>query len=298
MKISNTIRDYIFNLSSIESRSDNTVKAYQRDLNKYLNFLNENNITDIEKITEDDILKFLDTMSEYSINSINHMKVALRNFHHYVQFKYDLDDPTVNIYSNKRPSRLPIYATNNEVDLIMSHFNDEDNIDLFNHCILETIYGCGLRVSECCNLKTNQVYIDEGFMKIIGKGDKERVIPIPSKTAELMKLYLYNIRPLWSKKANNNFFINKNSKKIYSKYVQEMIRNVINEVGIKKHITPHKLRHSYATHLLEGGADLRAIQELLGHSDISTTEIYTHVEQNRLKNTYNNAHPFAKKGLK
>lgn len=299
MNINKLVKEYIFNLSSIESKSDNTVKSYTRDLNKYLDFLNENNITEIEKVNEKIILKFIDSLNNYSINSINHLKVSLRNFHHYLQFKYDLDDPTINIYSNKRPNRLPIYATNNEVDLIMSNFNDEDNLDLFNHCILETIYGCGLRVSECCNLKTNQVNINESFMKIIGKGDKERVIPIPKKTNELMKQYLYNIRPLWLKNSNNNFFIKNNSKKIYPKYVQEMLRNVINEVGVKKHITPHKLRHSYATHLLEGGADLRAIQELLGHSDISTTEIYTHVEQERLQKAYINSHPFAKKeGLK
>ena len=176
----------------------------------------------------------------------------------------------------------------------MSVFNDEDPDELFDHTIIETIYGLGLRVSECCSLKTNQVNLDDGFVKIIGKGKKERLIPIPDRTKKLMKEYYAKLRPSWQKKNTNLFFINQHGRKIYSEYVEKMLKENVYKAGIKKGITPHKLRHSYATHLLEGGADLRVIQELLGHSDISTTEIYTHVEAERLKRAYLDFHPFAK----
>ena len=181
----------------------------------------------------------------------------------------------------------------------MSVFDDEIPEDLFNHTLLETIYGLGLRVSECVNLKTNQVNLEDGFVKILGKGNKERLMPIPDKTLEIMKRYFQTLRPLWQKKNSNYFFLNKKGNPTYSEYVEKMLRETNIKANIKKHITPHKLRHSYATHLLQGGADLRVIQELLGHSDISTTEIYTHVDSERLKKTYMDNHPLGnKKSLK
>ena len=297
MKIDFAIKDYIFTLSTSEGKAKLTVSAYSADLKYYLDFLNKKGIFEVEKIKDSDIDDYIKTLnSEYRAKSINRKKVAIRNFHKYLNFKYDLKDPSLNVTVSKGEKRLPIYATKNEIDKLMSIFNDEIPEDLFNHAILESIYGLGLRVSECCNLKTNQINIDDGFVKIIGKGNKERVIPIPSNTLNVMKQYFMNVRPIWIEKSTNNFFINKNGKHIYSKYVENMLKNSIIKAGISKNLTPHKLRHSYATHLLEGGADLRVIQELLGHSDISTTEIYTHVESERLKNSYLNAHPLAKSG--
>lgn len=300
MKIDSAIKDFLFTLETAERKSDNTIKSYKRDLNKYLKYLVGLNIFDIKSISEKTVDDYFDCINDnYSINSLNRNKVSVKKFHQYLSFKYDINDPTINIHETKSPKRLPIFATQDEIDIIMSYFNDGTNLDLFNHCILETLYGCGLRISECCNLKTNQIDLEHSFIKVLGKGNKERIVPIPVQTNILMKTYLHNIRPLWLKNSTNYFFINSRSKKIYPKYVENMLKKVINDLEISKKITPHKLRHSYATHLLEGGADLRAIQELLGHSDISTTEIYTHIEENRLKNVYNNAHPFAKKeGLK
>lgn len=299
MKVSNAIKEYIISISTVEGRSQNTIKAYQRDLNKYESFLNSKNIQNIEKVDKLIIDEFVNSLKGYSSATINHTKIAVRNLHGFLSFKYDFKNPTSNLTVNRSEKRLPVYATQDEISKLMSIFNDEVPEDLFKHTILETIYGLGLRVSECCNLRTNQINIDEGFVKILGKGNKERLVPIPGSTKELMKLYLMNVRPLWLKKSSNYFFINKKGKKIYREYVEKMIKNCLIEANIDKNLTPHKLRHSYATHLLQGGADLRAIQELLGHSDISTTEIYTHVESERLKDSYLNAHPFSKKkGLK
>lgn len=297
MKVDFAIKEYIFSLSTSEGKSRNTVSSYSIDLKYYLEYLNNRGITEVEKIKDTDIDDYIKTLnSEYKAKSINRKKVSIRNFHKFLNFKYDIKDPSINVSVTKGEKRLPIYATKQEIDKLMSIFNDEIPEDLFNHTILETIYGLGLRVSECCNLKTSQVNIDDGFVKIIGKGNKERVIPIPSSTLNIMKVYFMNVRPLWLKKSSNNFFINNKGRSIYSKYVEVMLKNSIIKADISKKLTPHKLRHSYATHLLEGGADLRVIQELLGHSDISTTEIYTHVESERLKNTYLQAHPLAKSG--
>ena len=295
MKLDAAIREYMISLSSSQGMSDNTISNYSRDLKKYREYLIHNDIEDTKDISEDDLYSFIEYLNKnYAQATVNRIKTSIRSFHRFLNFKYDLKDPSLNITVSKGEKRLPIYANHDEIDKLMSVFNDEIPQDQLDHTILETIYGLGLRISECCNLKRNQINLNEGFVKILGKGNKERVIPIPEKTKKLMNLYASNTRSLWLKKSTNRFFINHFGKPIYSEYVEKMLRETNIKAGIKKHLTPHKLRHSYATHLLEGGADLRVIQELLGHSDISTTEIYTHVEQERLKESYKESHPFAK----
>ena len=297
MKIDFAIKEYILSLSTSDTKATNTIESYQRDLKDYNLYLNNIDIfdtNDINDATIEDYIKELN--SKYSSASVKRIKTSIRNLHRFLSFKYDILDPTINITVSKPEKKLPIYASQEEIQKLMAIFNDDIPEDLFNHAILETIYGLGLRVSECCNLKTNQVNLEDSFVKIIGKGNKERVIPIPDSTVKIMKYYYHNVRPLWLKKATNLFFINQYGRKIYSEYVEIMLKNSIIKAGISKDLTPHKLRHSYATHLLEGGADLRAIQELLGHADISTTEIYTHVDTSRIKNTYLKAHPLAKVG--
>lgn len=297
MKIQDAIDDFTTDLATHHGLAVSTIDNYKRDLKKYYDFLVDKKISDIEDVTDLIIDEYVNSLNDnYSANSINRSKSSIRNFHHNLNYKYEIKDPTINLTLSKREKRLPIYGTIDEIEQIMNYFDDSNNEDLFKHTILETIYGLGLRISECCNLKTNQVNLNEGFVNVIGKGDKERLLPIPKKTLTIMKNYYFNLRPLWLKKSTNYFFINRFSRKIYPGYVEQYLRYVINDLGIKKHLTPHKLRHSYATHLLEGGADLRVIQELLGHSDISTTEIYTHVESERLKSAYEKYHPLSKAG--
>lgn len=297
MKLDYAIKDYLFALATSEGKSENTISGYKNDLNHYFSYLNDINIFDVEKIKDDDIDNFINLLNKkYKTKTINRIKVSVRSFHRYLNFKYEIKDPSLNITVSRGEKRLPIYGTKSEIEQLMSIFNDNIPYELFDHAILETLYGLGLRVSECCNLKTNQVNLDDGFVKVLGKGNKERIIPIPKNTLDVMKKYFYNVRTVWVKKSSNYFYINKFGRHTYSEYVEHMLKNSIIKAGISKNLTPHKLRHSYATHLLEGGADLRVIQELLGHSDISTTEIYTHVDQNRLRNSYLNAHPLAKSG--
>ena len=226
MKLSSAIKEFILSQSASEGKADNTVESYQRDLKKYSAFLEERNISDVEKVTDDDVFDFVGYLYEkdYAESSISRMKTSIRNFHRYFSFRYNTADPTVNLRVSQKRKRLPIYATKDEIETLMDVFNDEEQTELFDHTILETIYGLGLRVSECCNLKTNQVNLDEGFVKIIGKGNKERLIPIPERTKKIMKQYYANLRPLWQKKNTNLFFINQYGRKIYSEYVEKMLK--------------------------------------------------------------------------
>lgn len=297
MQVKEAIEDYLFTAEVNDGKANKTIVSYKRDLTLYNNFLNKKKIDDIEKITDTDIKDFITFLNkDYSVNSINRIKTSIRNLHKFLNFKYNYKDPSVTVKVNKREKRLPVYCTVDEINQIMNYFKDTPR-DILDKCLLETIYGLGLRVSECTNLRVNQVNLEDGFVKILGKGNKERVIPIPSKTKDLMYKYYTEIRNLWSynNSSNNKFFINDKGRSLYPKYVENLLSKIVYDLDLKKKITPHKLRHSYATHLLEGGADLRTIQELLGHSDISTTEIYTHIDTKRLKNTYTSYHPLAKK---
>lgn len=294
MKTSNALKDYLFSIQS-EGKASNTLKSYARDLNVYLKYLDDLKINNIEEVNDEDIRRFILKIGDkYSNASLNRIKVSIRNFHRFLSFKYEIKDPTISLKVSKGEKRLPVYCTIEEIEKLMNSFKDNPE-DILDHTILETIYGLGIRVSECCNLKVSQINLEDGFVTVIGKGNKERIVPIPSSTDKMMKLYFSNIRPLWLKNANNSFFINKFSKSIYPVYVERLLVDKCNELNFKKHITPHKLRHSYATHLLEGGADLRTIQELLGHSDISTTEIYTHIDTKRIKKSYLDFFPLANK---
>lgn len=297
MTLEEAINDYLFTAEVNDGKSEKTITSYRRDLTIYSEFLNKKNIINIDDIKDTDIKDFVTTLNkEYSVNSINRIKTSVRNLHKFLNFKYNLKDPSITVQVNKREKRLPIYCTVDEIEQIMNYFKDTPK-DILNKSLLETIYGLGLRVSECTGLRINQVNLEAGFVKILGKGNKERVIPIPDRTKDLMYKYFNEVRPIWSynKSNSNRFFINDKGKPLYSKYIENLLNKVVDEIGLSKKITPHKLRHSYATHLLEGGADLRTIQELLGHSDISTTEVYTHVDTKRLKNVYSNFHPLANK---
>ena len=198
MKLDTAIKEYMISLSSSQGMSDNTISNYARDLNKYRDYLKEKEIEDTNNIREDDIFSFIDLLNKkYAQATVSRIKTSIRNFHRFLNFKYDFKDPSLNITVSKGEKRLPIYATKSEIDRLMSVFDDEISQDLLDHTILETIYGLGLRVSECCNLKTNQINLTDGFVKILGKGNKERVIPIPDTTRRLMQQYASNLRGLW-----------------------------------------------------------------------------------------------------
>jgi integrase/recombinase XerD len=217
---------------------------------------------------------------------------VLRGFHAFVADKDPLlTDPTDTLPGIRKIERLPQSIPTTEVDVLLE--GEQGHLDL-DRPLIDLLYSCGLRVTELVTLQLNQVFLEEGFLRILGKGNKERIVPMADATRSSLRHYLVNVRPLWQKSRTANVFINAKGKPISRQYVYTMLVSKERQLGLKTHLTPHKLRHSFATVLLNGGADLRVVQELLGHSDIRTTQIYTHVEERRLRNAYDEHHPKGK----
>ncbi len=286
------LKRYIAYLQINEGSSPRTVSSYQADLNQYLVWMEEEDVTEIENITGSLIEEFaVDQSLHKASSSLARMAAAIRSFHRWYAFLYDAKDPSMNLQVHKGPGTLPVFCTREEIDRLMGSFDDQDPIQLLDHAILLLIYSCGLRVSEVCSLTLNRVDLESAKLRVLGKGEKERIVPIPRGSIPLMRQYRDTVRPLFLKKRTSLFFINRLGRKITSKHVEELLQQKCIECNFSKHITPHKLRHSYATHMLQGGADLRSIQEILGHSDIQTTEIYTHIQNRHLFDSYDRFHP-------
>lgn len=299
MNIKDALQDYITEITYNEGLREKSIESYTRDLTFYITYLAEHHITDTRSITIhvlDNYVSHLKNEMHYSTNSISRASAAIRSFHHYLSFYHNENDPSLNLQVHHSDKKLPVFCTVEEISLLMNSFDDKQAEDLFHHAILELIYCCGLRVSEAVSLTINRVDLDAHTVRVLGKGNKERIIPIPAGSIPLLKQYRDILRPVYLKKKSILFFINRFGRPVTVRSVELMLKEKCNEVGIKKEITPHKLRHSYATHLLQNGADLRSIQEMLGHSDIQTTEIYTHVQNKQVFTSYEKFHPGEKSG--
>ena len=293
MKTEEALKRYLVQITVNDGLSAHTVASYQDDLEKYLRFLDEEyGINDTAEITGSYIEDFLNEyLEEHKQTSTARMGASIRSFHHYLSFLYDEPDPSLNIEIHRWDRVLPVYCTVEEVNRLMTVFNDENNEECMYHALFEMIYGCGLRISEAVGLTMNRVDTEGGFLRILGKGNKERIVPMPQGILPVVTRYRDVVRPVFLKKKTNQLFINRSGRPVTVRSAERKLREKCLEANISKHITPHKLRHSYATHLLQGGADLRSIQEMLGHSDIQTTEIYTHVQNQESFRNYEKYHP-------
>lgn len=295
MLIQDALEDYIHYISVVDQKALTSIQAYQRDLMIYQRFLMDQGITTIEDITYNAVQDFI---SEQRLtkkgNTINRMISSLHNFHHYITWNNpNMNDPSMFIKSKKEGRKLPKYFNVHDIEVLLNGFDDSDQ-GLYHHAMLELLYSCGLRVSELCSLTMNQIHLDQGFLRVIGKGDKERMIPIHERAVSVLRQYLEHVRPTWQTKRLPNVFINQLGHATTRQYVHTLIKNKLQEHHLDERLSAHSFRHSFATHLLDGGADLRVVQELLGHSDIKTTQIYTHVQNKRLKDAYTAFHPRAK----
>ncbi|MCR5224266.1 MAG: site-specific tyrosine recombinase XerD [Bacilli bacterium] len=269
--------------------SNNTILSYDNDLTKLSLYFNNK---DLLKLSTKNIEKYIATLSEYAPSTVSRNISAIKSFYSYMVKSGNIDtniaDP---IKEPKLGTHLPSYLTIEEVDKLLD-IEINNNFDYRNKAILELMYATGLRISEVINLEFKNIDFDECIVRIIGKGSKERIVPINDYALEALNDYINIARPSMLIKGENNYiFINNHGNKMTRQGIFKMIKNECLKKGIDKNISPHTLRHTFATHLLENGADLRIIQELLGHSDISTTQIYTHVSNDKLKKDYQEYFP-------
>jgi len=289
------IDSFLSYLSVERGLAGNTIVSYKRDLNFYMDFLFARHIDTLSKTSKNDIVDFMFYQKEkgLSANSICRRLAAIKVFYRFlVRERILKSDPTSLIDSPKLWKKIPQTLSANEVGALLNQPNIRNRQGIRDRAILETLYATGMRVSEAVNLKKDNVNMDIGFLRCVGKGNKERVIPLGRKAIISLKRYLEFSRPqLLKKRESNLLFLNRFGKSISRQSLWKIIKRYAKEARIKKPIRPHILRHSFATHLLEHGADLRSVQEMLGHANISTTQIYTHIDKERLKAIHKMFHP-------
>lgn len=278
--------------------SSNSVAAYRRDLEKFYAFLKKKgSIERLDNIGKDEILEFLGWQLD---NGSAHASVArslscIKSFYKFLQLEgYIEKNPTVNLETPKIKRKLPAVLTVDEIDQLMQQPNVLTPLGIRDRAMLELMYGTGIRVSEMLSLKLDDINMTAGFLRCFGKGNKERILPVNRTALDWVHRYLAKSRNFLIKNhLERTLFVNANGKRMSRQGFFKILAGYAREAEIKKEVTPHTIRHSFATHLLENGADLRVVQELLGHADISTTQIYTHLTTSRLREIYNQCHPRA-----
>lgn len=294
------IRGYQNYLQIEKSLSKNTVDGYCRDIKKLNNFFNGNDDKKkIEDVNYQDFQNYLSYLNDLKINARSQSRVisSMRSFFKFLILeKIIKENPTELLENPKTGKKLPEFLTIEEIELLVNQIDRSKKEGERNLAIIEVLYGCGLRVTELIELKISEIYWEEGFIRIIGKGNKERLVPLGKIASKHLKIYLNEIRV--HQKVKDLFvdhvFINKNGSKISRVMIFKIVKKLTEKAGIQKNISPHSLRHSFATHLVQGGADLRSVQEMLGHQSITTTEIYTHLDKNYLKQAILDHHPLEK----
>lgn len=279
------------------SLSPNSVAAYLQDISKLEQFL-QREAPDLVylDITTQHLQAFLDCMNTKGASTTSQARVlsSLRCFYKFLLLdEYVTEDPTKKLASPKIGRKLPDTLEVHEIEAMLEAIDHSTPTGMRNRAILETLYSAGLRVSELTTLKLNQLYAEDGFLRVLGKGDKERLVPLGQKALKYLQIYINEIRvhSTVQKDFENHVFINTRGKALSRHMVFIIVKTLAQKVGLKKAISPHTLRHSFATHMIEGGADLRAIQEMLGHQSITTTEIYTHLDRQYLKQVIQSFHP-------
>ena len=277
-----------------KSLSDNTVDAYLTDLDKLLAYLTLENINILD-VRLENLEDFSAGLHDIGIHPRSQARIlsGIRSFYRFLIMEDYLEsDPTELLESPQTGFKLPEVMTVEEIDLLIGSIDRGTKEGQRNRAILETLYSCGLRVSELCNLKLSELYFEEGFIKVEGKGSKQRLVPISPRAIKEIRLYFTDRNLMKIKPGFEDFvFISNFGKNISRIMVFHIIKELAERIGLKKKISPHTFRHSFATHLLEGGANLRAIQCMLGHESIGTTEIYTHIDRNMLRSEIIEHHP-------
>jgi len=280
-----------------KSLSDHSVEAYLRDIEKFTLFLEYKNRNPApQDIVLKDLQEFVKWIGELGMTATSQSRIisGIRSFYKYCSIENIVSrDPTLLLETPKQKRSLPDFLTIAEIDQILGSVDLSTAEGERNRAILETMYSCGLRVTEVVNLRISALYPDLGFIKVTGKGDKERLVPIGKTALKYISIYRNQVRVHSSIKPGNEdiLFLNRRGAKLSRQMIFFFLKELVKQSGIKKTVSPHTFRHSFATHLVEGGADLRAVQEMLGHESITTTEIYTHLDREYLRETLRKFHP-------
>lgn len=296
MKWMSALKDYQNYLRIERGLSQNSINSYSQDIKKLINWLEESeiNVSPV-LISENDLQEFIYTIAK-SVNPRTQSRIisGLRGFFNYLVFEeYRKTNPLELIESPKIGRKLPDTLSTHEIDDLIKAIDLSKPQGERNRTIIETLYGCGLRVSELINLKISDLFFEEGFIKVTGKGNKQRFVPIGQNTIKYIQLYRNEIRNHQEvhPASRDTLFLNRRGKSLTRAMIFTIVKDLTEKAGIRKNISPHTFRHSFATHLLENGADLRAIQQMLGHESITTTEVYTHIDKSRLTEVVNQFHP-------
>jgi len=280
-----------------KSLSDNSTQAYLHDIDKLTDYLRDNgNAKTPGDISLEHLQQFVQWVADLGMTSTSQARIisGIRAFYKFCLLEEIVkEDPSLLLQSPKTKRALPDVLDFTEIENIIGQINLSKTEGTRNKAILETMYSCGLRVSEVVNLKISQLYLDVGFIRVIGKGNKERLVPIGSSAIKYLSIYLKEVRVHLTVKSGNEdiIFLNRRGQQMTRVMIFLIIKDLVQKSGITKRVSPHTFRHSFATHLIEGGANLRAVQEMLGHESITTTEIYTHLDREFLRKTLEQFHP-------
>ncbi|MCF7832798.1 MAG: site-specific tyrosine recombinase XerD [Candidatus Marinimicrobia bacterium] len=291
-----TFQDFLYHIQGERQLSPNTVQSYRTDITRYLAYLDEHHVVKEAMISTDHVISYLEDLAELPLapSSLARNLSTIRMFHRFmVNEGYCQKDVTENIDSPKLPKRLPKILDISDIEAIFAIIDITTDGGLRDRAMLELLYGSGLRISELLTLRLPALLMEEGWVRVYGKGNKERLVPFGDEAKNWIGLYIRNVRPLLAEniKAEDIIFLNMRGTPLSRMGVWKIIQKYTHLAFIDKAVSPHVFRHSFATHLLEGGADLRAVQEMLGHSDIATTQIYTHLDRNYLKEIHKTFHP-------
>ena len=289
------LQQYLTHLAVERGLSGNSLGSYASDLKRYLAFLKTKNIGDLQTVERKLVSEFLSLLMGYGLSpvSLSRNISALRGFHRFLASEgITKTDPTGNIETPRLDKKLPEVLDLSEVEKLLAQPDPASLLGLRDKAMLELLYACGLRVSELLTLKTSDLFFDQDFIRCIGQGSKERIVPVGRSARNWTDRYRQGSRPALLKKFSTEvLFLNNRGRPMSRMGFWKLLKAYAQKAGIKKRVHPHILRHSFATHLLEGGADLRSVQEMLGHADISTTQIYTHVDREYLKEVHRQFHP-------
>ncbi len=290
------LKEYLNVLRLEKNLSENTISSYKNDITSLINFLDSYKINDPSLIDHKLLNKFFVSLQEVGLSNTSAARYysSIKGFISYLFLnKYIETNPVEKVLPPKLSKSLPSVLTVEEIDSILSKPDVKEKLGLRDKGILEVLYACGLRVSELIEMKVSDLFFDEEIIRVFGKGSKERLVPIGKSAVKWTQKYLTESRPLLMKKAKsgNIVFLNNRGTKLSRMGLWKIVDRYVKEAGIQKEVHPHTFRHSFATHLLEGGADLRAVQEMLGHADISTTQIYTHIDRDYIKQVHKQFHP-------